>query len=328
MEPFDGTQDPHTHLQALYVHLEETTDLATNCFLEHCREWLCTGELATSFASQFAANKMKRMEVADLFDIKQTKGETLKSYLAGFNNATVKVNNPDQKFFVKAFQKGLRVGATQSHSENPSPWRRLEPEQRNCRSLGEEIEWLIQEGYLSQYVRKGSEKAPTRPRAARRAERDEAPRENRRRPERDEKQKERSKSPREGTLGIGVGRGGIKMERNRKRKASDILVVQQEDDTIPTLVISFSERDMRYDLPRHDEPMVISMVVVEYKVERALVDQGSLVNILYWSTYMKMGLKPIDMEPCAGKLYGFAGEQVEIRGAVELETMFGEGNHA
>ncbi|RDX75749.1 hypothetical protein CR513_44343, partial [Mucuna pruriens] len=41
-----------------------------------------------------------------------------------------------------------------------------------------------------------------------------------------------------------------------------------------------------------------------------------------------MGLKPIDMEPCAGKLYGFVGEQVKIRGAVKLETTFGEGNHA
>ncbi|RDX60338.1 hypothetical protein CR513_61522, partial [Mucuna pruriens] len=30
-------------------------------------------------------------------------GESLESYLARFNNATVWVDNPDQKFFVKAF---------------------------------------------------------------------------------------------------------------------------------------------------------------------------------------------------------------------------------
>ncbi|RDX68192.1 hypothetical protein CR513_52843, partial [Mucuna pruriens] len=52
---------------------------------------------------------MKKLEVADLFDIKQNKSETLKSYLAWFNNAKVRINNPDQKFFVKAFQKGLRA---------------------------------------------------------------------------------------------------------------------------------------------------------------------------------------------------------------------------
>ncbi|RDX88952.1 hypothetical protein CR513_29383, partial [Mucuna pruriens] len=30
--------------------------------------------------------------------------------MARFNDATVRVNDPDQKFFVKAFQKGLRIG--------------------------------------------------------------------------------------------------------------------------------------------------------------------------------------------------------------------------
>ncbi|RDX69002.1 hypothetical protein CR513_51941, partial [Mucuna pruriens] len=58
----------------------------------------------------FAANKVKRLEVADLFDIRQAEGESLKNYLARFNNATVRVDDPDQKFFVKAFSKGLRAG--------------------------------------------------------------------------------------------------------------------------------------------------------------------------------------------------------------------------
>ncbi|RDX75747.1 hypothetical protein CR513_44341, partial [Mucuna pruriens] len=41
---------------------------------------------------------------------------------------------------------------------------------------------------------------------------------------------------------------------------------------------------MWYDPPRHDEPMVISVVVAEYKVEMVLIDQGNSANILYWST--------------------------------------------
>ncbi|RDX77401.1 Retrovirus-related Pol polyprotein from transposon 17.6, partial [Mucuna pruriens] len=68
------------------------------------------GQLAGSFISQFAANKAKQLEVVDLFDLKQGREESLKSYLAHFNNATVRVDDPDQKFFVKAFQKGLRAG--------------------------------------------------------------------------------------------------------------------------------------------------------------------------------------------------------------------------
>ncbi|RDX85430.1 hypothetical protein CR513_33375, partial [Mucuna pruriens] len=57
-------------------------------------------DLVASFVSQFAMNRVKWLEV---------KSQTLKSYLARFNNAMVRVNDPDQKFFVKAFQKGLRV---------------------------------------------------------------------------------------------------------------------------------------------------------------------------------------------------------------------------
>ncbi|RDX88402.1 hypothetical protein CR513_30001, partial [Mucuna pruriens] len=85
---------------------------------------------------------------------------------------------------------------------------------------------------------------------------------------------------------------------------------------------------MRHEPPEHDEPMVISIEVAEYKVERVLIDQGSSANILYWSTYLKLGLRPIDMAPSVGKLYGFTDKQVEIRGVMELETTFGERNHA
>lgn len=52
-------------------------------------------ELARKFESQFEASKSKRLEVVDLFEIKQQKGETLKKYLTRFNIATLKVDNPD-----------------------------------------------------------------------------------------------------------------------------------------------------------------------------------------------------------------------------------------
>ncbi|RDX97691.1 Retrovirus-related Pol polyprotein, partial [Mucuna pruriens] len=73
-----------------------------------------------------------------------------------------------------------------------------------------------------------------------------------------------------------------------------------------------------------DEPMVISVVAAEYKVERVLIDQGSLTNILYWSTMKKMQLPVGLVQKCLGSLYGFAGECVPILGTVELETSFGE----
>ncbi|RDX78144.1 hypothetical protein CR513_41620, partial [Mucuna pruriens] len=68
------------------------------------------------------------------------------------------------------------------------------------------------------------------------------------------------------------------------------------------------------------------MVVEDFKIERVLIDQGSSANILYGSTYRRMGLLGLKETP--GCLYGFSGERVPIKGTVELDTNFGEGGNA
>ncbi|RDX87044.1 hypothetical protein CR513_31540, partial [Mucuna pruriens] len=66
-------------------------------------------------------------------------------------------------------------------------------------------------------------------------------------------------------------------------------------------VITFTDRDIRRGRTGCDEPMVISVVAKEYKIEKNLT-KGE------------------------GALYGFAGERVPIKGTVELETTFGDRN--
>ncbi|RDX99702.1 hypothetical protein CR513_17219, partial [Mucuna pruriens] len=212
VEPFDGSQDPRAHLQAFQAQMYISGgDDRLSCKLFPgtrrgvAMQWIATlpprtiqkfNDLADAFTSQFAANKKKQLEVADLFDIKQSREESLKSYLARSNTTTVRVNDPDQKFFIKAFQKGLRA----------SPF-----------------------------------------------------------------------------------------------------------------------SDSRQDTGS-DEPMVISVTAKQYKIERVLVDQGSLANILYWVAVQKLGIR--DLTRCEGVLYGFAGERVPIMGTVEIETTFGDKNGA
>ncbi|RDX77001.1 hypothetical protein CR513_42942, partial [Mucuna pruriens] len=115
VEPFDGTQDPHAHLQAFQTQMyisggddKLSCKLFSGTLRGVAMQWMTTlsaktirtfNDLASAFASQFVANKAKR----------QAKGESLKNYLARFNNVTVRVNDPNQKFFVKAFQKGLKA---------------------------------------------------------------------------------------------------------------------------------------------------------------------------------------------------------------------------
>ncbi|RDY01550.1 hypothetical protein CR513_15106, partial [Mucuna pruriens] len=52
----------------------------------------------------------------------------------------------------------------------------------------------------------------------------------------------------------------------------------------PTPTITFDNQDLKRGTFGRDEPMVISIVAAEYKIERVLIDQGSSTNILYWST--------------------------------------------
>ncbi|RDY04851.1 hypothetical protein CR513_11378, partial [Mucuna pruriens] len=86
-------------------------------------------------------------------------------------------------------------------------------------------------------------------------------------------------------------------------------------------IISFEKEDRRCDQVG-DEPMVIWVAAEGFKIERVLIDQGSSANILYGSTYRKLGLSKLrEMRGC---LYGFLGEKVPTKGIVEIETTFGE----
>lgn len=67
-------------------------------------------DLASRFVQQFSANKKKEVGLRHLFDVRQGQTEPLKSYLHQFNKTTVLVEEPDEKFFVTAFIKGLRSG--------------------------------------------------------------------------------------------------------------------------------------------------------------------------------------------------------------------------
>jgi len=60
-------------------------------------------------------------------------------------------------------------------------------------------------------------------------------------------------------------------------------------------------------------------------VHRVLVDQGSSVDVMFWSTFNKLQLSPDQLRPYIGCLYGFARDQVEVCGHIELRTTFIDG---
>ncbi|RDX96125.1 hypothetical protein CR513_21255, partial [Mucuna pruriens] len=176
-----------------------------------------------------------------------------------------------------------------------------------CWTLKTQIERLIQEGRLNQYV--STRRQWTR--------REEGP--DRRR----SRSRQNSPVPHKGVIStIAGGTGTSSKTRPAKKRSPD----RVNRSKLHPVGKTDTEADCRREEMGCDEPMVISVVARQYKIERVLIDQGSSANILYWTTAQKLGVR--DLTKCEGVLYGFAGERVPIKGTVEIETTFGDKNGA
>lgn len=74
--------------------------------------------------------------------------------------------------------------------------------------------------------------------------------------------------------------------------------------------------------PHKDDPIVVELSVNSFNVRCVLLDRGSTPDIIYCDPFDKLGLTKNDMTPYTGTLVGFAGEQVIVRGYLDLDTIF------
>jgi len=88
--------------------------------------------------------------------------------------------------------------------------------------------------------------------------------------------------------------------------------------------ITFTDKNFRGIDTQQDDPMVITIELANCEVKKTLVDQGSSVDVLYWRTFKKMGLKENEIIPLDEQIVGFSGERVDIKGYIDLHTKFGE----
>ena len=88
--------------------------------------------------------------------------------------------------------------------------------------------------------------------------------------------------------------------------------------------ITFTEDDASHVQFPHNDPLVITLQLVNKRVHRVLIDNGSSVNILYKATLEKMGLALRDLKACSTTLYGFSGEGIACMGSIELPVNLGD----
>jgi len=81
-------------------------------------------------------------------------------------------------------------------------------------------------------------------------------------------------------------------------------------------VIRFSDDDYaRISFP-HSDTLVVTLTIANHNVHRILVDNGCSVDISYWSVFKKLNL-------VQSPFIGFAGEQVQLLGAIKLPVTAG-----
>ncbi|KAK4841203.1 hypothetical protein QYF36_000627 [Acer negundo] len=88
--------------------------------------------------------------------------------------------------------------------------------------------------------------------------------------------------------------------------------------------IIFTEEDVYNTVQPHDNPMVISVQIVNCWVHRVLIDTGSSVDIIFMGAHEQLNLKNSCYNSCTWLLYGFTRDSVMPMGSKIQPVIVGE----
>jgi len=120
---FTGVEDPENHLKALRAQMI----LFGGCEVIWCKMFMSTftgttlqwfsrildghitsfPEFSRMFKEQFSTNKVNSLQLCDLFNVRQSEGESLKAYLNRFCAVSVRLQTQDEEMVVVAFEQGM-----------------------------------------------------------------------------------------------------------------------------------------------------------------------------------------------------------------------------
>ena len=84
------------------------------------------------------------------------------------------------------------------------------------------------------------------------------------------------------------------------------------------LVMGFSDEDKIGTIQPHDDALVITLRIGSYDVKRVMVDQGSVVEIMYPDFYKGLSLRAEDLTPYNSPLVSFEGNVIIPKGHIRL----------
>ena len=87
--------------------------------------------------------------------------------------------------------------------------------------------------------------------------------------------------------------------------------------------MSFNEDDARGMKQPHNDPLVIMLTIKVFNTKKILVDNGSLVDIIYLPAFQQLKLDPRRLRPFDSPLVSFSGDRVYPKGRVTLTVIVG-----
>ena len=83
-------------------------------------------------------------------------------------------------------------------------------------------------------------------------------------------------------------------------------------------VLGFSDEDKVGTIQPHDDALVVTLRIGGYDMKRVMIDQGSVVDIMYPDLYRGLNLKPENLIACSSPLVSFEGKMVVPKGQIRL----------
>ncbi|KAL0416785.1 UNVERIFIED_CONTAM: hypothetical protein Slati_3510400 [Sesamum latifolium] len=113
------------------------------------------------------------------------------------------------------------------------------------------------------------------------------------------------------------------VRRAHNETIKKVLDVETAEDTP---IIQFERVEHSGPKSSHNDALVITALLANYEVGRIFIDSGSFADILFGDAYDQMQLGDIPLEKVNTSLYGIAGEVVHPRGLISLPLTLGTGH--
>ncbi|XP_014491822.1 uncharacterized protein LOC106754327 [Vigna radiata var. radiata] len=304
--------------------------------------------LTNMFTKQYSTNRHEEVTGAKLVNLRQGKDETLRAFMHRYNQAARRIKGASPEFIISSLPNCLKPGFVSESLYAKSP-RTLEELQQKmakfikmedqrisrkqqheehwtsvnkregCQTLKDEIDKLIRAGHLREFVKEDFGRVGHSPRKTRRSPEHAKRKSNYSRDRSRSPPSHRSRSrPRErepiikgriDSISGGFAGGGASSSARKRhlRNLHSIHSVIRSPASMPD--ITFTNKDFHAPDPDQDDPMVITARIAQYEVSKVLVDQGSSVNILYWTTFRRMEISEDMIAPFNEQIVGFAGER-------------------